>query len=159
MDEFNRLLSSPIRFKIYLLTRIPSAFFSRLRITAADENHCAVTVPFTWFTKNPFRSTYFACLGMAAEMSTGVLAMGAIYKKNPPISMLVTGMEASFHKKATGLTTFVCVDGAAIKDAISRSASTGEAQLVRVRSVGTNPAGEIIAEFYITWSFKVRERK
>jgi len=159
MDEFVRILRSPVRFRLYLLTRIPSAFFSGIRIAAADETSCAVTVPFKWFTRNPFRSTYFACLGMAAEMSTGILAMAAIYKRNPPVSMLVVNMEASFHKKAISLTTFVCVDGPAIKDAIARSASTGEAQIVRARSVGTNPAGEIIAEFYITWSFKVRERK
>jgi hypothetical protein len=156
---FLRLLRSPIRFRLYLLTSIPSALFSGIRITAADDTSCAVTVPFKWFTRNPFRSTYFACLSMAAEMSTGVLAMAAIYKRNPPVSMLVVNMEANFHKKATGLTTFICVDGPAIRDAISRSASTGEAQIVRARSAGANPAGEIIAEFYITWSFKVRERK
>ncbi|HTI94618.1 MAG TPA: DUF4442 domain-containing protein [Puia sp.] len=159
MDEFVRLLRSPIRFRLYLLMRIPSAFFSGIRVAIADETSCAVTVPFKWFTRNPFRSTYFACLGMAAEMSTGVLAMAAIYKRNPPVSMLVINMEASFHKKAVSRTTFVCVDGPAIKDAIARASSTGEAQIVRIRSVGTNPAGEIIAEFYITWSFKVRERK
>jgi hypothetical protein len=159
MDEFVRILRSPIRFRLYLLTRIPSAFFSGIRVAAADETSCAVTVPFKWFSRNPFRSTYFACLGMAAEMSTGVLAMAAIYKRDPPVSMLVVNMEASFHKKAIGLTTFVCADGPAIKDAITRSASTGEAQIIRARSVGTNPAGEIIAEFYITWSFKVRDRK
>ena len=159
MDEFVRILRSPVRFRLYLLTRIPSAFFSGIGIAAADERSCAVTVPFKWFTRNPFRSTYFACLGMAAEMSTGILAMAAIYKRNPPVSMLVVNMEASFYKKAIGLTTFVCADGHTIKDAIARSASTGEAQIIRVLSVGTNPAGEIIAEFYITWSFKVRERK
>lgn len=159
MDEFVRLLRSPTRFRLYLLTRIPSAFLSGIRISAADETSCVVTVPFKWFTRNPFRSTYFACLGMAAEMSTGVLAMAAIYKKNPPVSMLVVNIEANFLKKATSLTIFTCVDGPAIRDAIARSASTGEAQIARARSVGTNPGGEIIAEFYITWSFKVKERK
>src|ERR1700754_4541905 len=127
MDEFVRLLRSPVRFRLYLLTRIPSAFFSGIRIAAAKETSCTVTVPFKWFTRNPFRSTYFACLGMAGEMSTGVLAMAAIYKKDPPVSMLVVSMEARFHKKATGLTTFICIDGPSIKEAIARSASTGEA--------------------------------
>src|SRR5882757_2812559 len=102
MDEFVRLLRSPIRFRLYLLTRIPSAFFSGIRVAAADETSCAVTVPFKWFTRNPFRSTYFACLGMAAEMSTGVLAMAAIYKRNPKISMLVVHAESAYFKKATG---------------------------------------------------------
>ena len=159
MDEFTRLLRSPMRFKLYLLARIPSAFFSGLRISTADENHCAVTVPFKWFTKNPFRSTYFACLGMAAEMSTGILAMASIYKRTPGVSMLVVSMEANYFKKAVGLTRFTCKDGEAIRQTIEKAIATGEAQTIRAASSGANPAGEIIAEFYITWSFKVRERK
>ncbi len=75
---FLRLLGSPIRFRLYLLTRIPSAFFSGLRVEKATAESCTVTVPFKWFTKNPFRSTYFACLSMAAEMSTVILAMTGV---------------------------------------------------------------------------------
>jgi hypothetical protein len=44
----------------------------------------------------------FACLAMAAEMSTGVLAMAHVYKRKPAISMLVVKMEAEYFKKATG---------------------------------------------------------
>ena len=156
---FLRLLRNPVRFRLYLLTRLPSAFFSGLRIARADEVSCAVNVPYKWFTRNPFRSTYFACLSMAAEMSTGIPAMAAIYGRNPPVSMLVVGIEGNFQKKATGRTTFVCADGAAIQDAVDRCIATGEAQVVRARSTGTGPGGEIIAEFYLTWSFKVKARK
>jgi len=156
--EFVRLLRSPIRFRLYLLTRLPSAFFSGLRIAAADDSSCTVTIPFKWFTRNPFRSTYFACLSMAAEMSTGILAMAAVYKKNPPVSMLVVSLEGNFHKKATGLTAFRCEDGVSIRDIIEKAVSTGEAQIIKARSVGTNAAGETIAEFFITWSFRTRSK-
>jgi hypothetical protein len=158
MDEFTKLLRSPIRFRLYLLARIPSAFFSGIRITGADARSCSVTIPYKWFTRNPFRSTYFACLSMAAEMSTGVLAMAAIYKKDPPVSMLVVGMESSFHKKATGRTTFTCTDGPAIKQAIENAITTGAAQTIKARSAGTNADGGLVAEFFITWSFKLRSK-
>ena len=36
---------------------------------------------------------------MAAEMSTGILCMGNIYKRNPAVSMLVLNKEAYFIKK------------------------------------------------------------
>ncbi|HEY6899480.1 MAG TPA: DUF4442 domain-containing protein, partial [Puia sp.] len=121
MDEFFQLTRSPLRFRLYLLTRIPSAFFSGLRIVQADPNTCIIKIPFKYFTRNPFRSTYFACLAMAAEMSTGILAMSAIYKRKPPVSMLVTGMEAAFHKKATGPTFFRCEAGSKIREAIERA--------------------------------------
>jgi hypothetical protein len=153
---FLRLLRNPVSFRLYLLSRLPSAFFAGLRIDEADEVGCSVSVPFKWFTRNPFRSTYFACLSMAAEMSTGILAMAAVYGRKPAVSMLVVGISASFHKKATGRTVFVCVDGPAIKEAVAACVATGEARQVKARSVGTNSNGEIVAEFFITWSFKAK---
>jgi hypothetical protein len=154
-SPFIKTISSSLRFRAYLLMKLPSAFFAGLRIPKIDENQCTVTVPYKWFTKNPFRSTYFACLGMAAEMSTGVLAMAHVYQK--PVSMLVVGMEATFAKKATGITRFHCPDGLAIGQTISLAISTGEGQTVKVRSLGVNAAGESVAEFFITWSFKVKK--
>src|SRR5579871_5613195 len=106
---FQKLVQSHLRFRLYLFSHIPSAFFSGLRIQQIDDNQSVITLPYKWFTRNPFRSTYFACLAMAAEMSTGILAMAFIYKQKN-VSMLVTGMEAKFNKKATGLTRFSCED-------------------------------------------------
>ena len=158
MSSFFSLTSSPIKFRAYLLTKLPAAFFAGLKIKSADINQCIITVPYRWSTRNPFRSTYFACLGMAAEMSTGILAMANVYKSTPPVSMLVINMEANFTKKATGDTRFTCNDGPAIRDAVDRAKATGEAQTLKVHSVGTNEAGDIVAEFFITWSFKVKSK-
>src|ERR687898_257461 len=104
--KFLRLIDHPIKFRLFLLSKLPSAFFAGVRVLKADEEKCSVKVPYKWFSQNPFRSTYFACLSMAAEMSTGVLAMAHTYKSNPAVSMLVVGLEANYFKKATGLTTF-----------------------------------------------------
>jgi hypothetical protein len=154
--RFIRLMKHPIRFRLYLLTRLPSAFFSGLRICGMDETRCIISVPYTWFSKNPFRSTYFACLSMAAEMSTGALALAHLYRHDPPVSMLVIKTEAEYYKKAVGLTRFTCEDGQSLRQAIAQALTTGEGRLFRARSVGTNAAGETVAEFFITWSFKIR---
>ena len=156
--SFFRAIRHPLKSRLFLLTKLPSAFFSGVRVVEADADHCAVTVPYKWFTRNPFRSTYFACLSMAAEMSTGVLAMANVYKSQPPISMLVVHIEAIYTKKATGRTTFRCTDGPAIRDAIDKARLTGDPQTIRAHSPGTNAAGEPVAEFFITWSFKVKSR-
>ena len=155
---FIRLLNNPFKFRLYLFARIPSAFFSGLRVREIDEAHSIVSVPYKWFSQNPFRSTYFACLSMAAEMSTGALAMSHVYKRQPPISMLVVGMEANYFKKATGITRFLCSDGLAIKAAIEQAVATGDGQLIKARSVGTNTEGETVAEFFITWSFRAKRK-
>ena len=156
MANFIRIAANPFLFRLYLLTRLPSAFFAGLRITHLDASACTVTVPYKWFTRNPFRSTYFACLAMAAEMSTGALWMAQLYKRKPSVSMLVVHLEANYFKKATGRTHFQCSDGLLISDAIQKAIATGEGQTIRARSAGANPSGEPVAEFFITWSFKIR---
>ncbi|RYY49551.1 MAG: DUF4442 domain-containing protein [Chitinophagaceae bacterium] len=157
-EKFFDLIRNPVKFRLFLLSKLPSAFFSGVRVRYADEQKAVVTVPYKWFSTNPFRSTYFACLSMAAEMSTGVLAMAHTYDENPPVSMLVLKVEGSFSKKATGITTFTCEDGAVVKQVIREAASSGKGTSVTMRSVGVNAAGETVAEFAITWSFKVKSR-
>ncbi|MES1215098.1 MAG: DUF4442 domain-containing protein [Bacteroidota bacterium] len=157
--SFIRTLNHPLKFKLFLFFKLPSAFFAGVRIKKADEKHSVVTVPYKWFSQNPFRSTYFACLSMAAEMSTGSLAMAHLYKMQPSVSMLVVKVESEYFKKATGLTTFVCEEGGTMQKAIEETVATGEARIVRARSIGNNDKGELVAEFFITWSFKAKSTK
>ena len=155
-SQFLQIINHPIKFRLFLLSKLPSAFFCGIRVVDADEKKCVVKVPFKWFSQNPFKSTYFACLSMAAEMSTGVLALAHIYKRQPSVSMLVLKVEGNFIKKATGLTIFTCDDGLLIKQTIEDAISTNEGKTVTAKSYGINKENEIVAEFAITWSFKVK---
>lgn len=155
-NAFFALVTHPYKFKLYLLKSLPSAYFSGLKVVEANENECRVSVPYKWFTQNPFRSTYFACLSMAAELSTGVLAMANVYGRKPSVSLLITGMESRFYKKATGLTYFLCGDGGLIANAVDTAIRNGEGQEIKVFTRGTNSDGEVVAEFWFTWSFKAR---
>jgi uncharacterized protein DUF4442 len=152
-------LKHPLKTRMFLLKNLPNAFFSGVRIRDINEERCVVTVPYKWLTKNPFRSTYFACLSMAAEMSTGALCLVHLYKRNPPVSMLVVKVESEYFKKAIGRTTFTCDDGALIRGTIERAVSTGDAQTVKAKSVGKNDEGAVVAEFFVTWSFKVKRER
>jgi hypothetical protein len=155
---FTRLIKHPFQFRLFLLSKLPSAYFTGVRVRDIDEKKCVVTVPYKWFSRNPFRSTYFASLAMAAEMSTGALAMGHLYKRKPSVSMLLVKLEANYFKKAVNRTKFVCEDGELIQKAIEESIATGEPRTVRARSTGSNEQGEEVAEFFITWSFKARNK-
>jgi Domain of unknown function (DUF4442) len=154
---FFRLVKHPFKFRMFLLSKLPSAYFTGVRVKEADEKRCVTTVSYKWVSKNPFRSTYFASLAMAAEMSTGALGLAHSYKRKPSVSMLLVKLEAEYFKKAADKTTFICEDGELIQKAIEESAATGEAKTVRAKSTGTNKAGEVVAEFFITWSFKARK--
>jgi hypothetical protein len=154
--EFFRIIKSPPKFRLFMLRRLPAAFFSGLKIESIDEESCTVSIPYGWFTQNPFRSTYFACLSMAAEMSTGALALANVYKRMPAVSTLITAVESTYHKKAIGRTFFTCIDGVLIKEAIAASVQTNTSQTIKAYSKGVNAAGETIAEFWFTWSFKAK---
>ena len=158
MNAFMKMVRHPLKFRLFLLFNLPSAYFAGVRIKFISEEKCAVTVPYKWFSKNPFRSTYFAALAMAAEMSTGALTLSHIYKRNPSVSMLITDMSAEYYKKATAVTTFVCRDGIALRDAVEEAIAANGTNIITVKSTGTNEAGEMIAEFSFTWSFKVRNK-
>lgn len=153
---FIKILKHPFKFRLFLLSKLPAAYFAGVRVREVDEQRCVVTVPYKWLSQNPFRSTYFACLSMAAEMSTGALAMAHLYKINPPVSMLVVKVESAYFKKATGRTSFVCEHGRLFDQAIEETIATGEARTLTAKSVGKNIEGEVVAEFLITWSFKAK---
>jgi hypothetical protein len=157
--DFIRMMKHPLKFRMFLFTKLPAAWFAGVRVREVDEKRCVVTVPYKWLSQNPFRSTYFACLSMAAEMSTGTLAMTQLYKIDPPVSMLVVKVESEYFKKATGRTSFVCEDGELFQKAVEETIATGEARMVKAKSIGKNNDGEVVAEFYVTWSFKVKGKK
>jgi len=152
---FFALVKNPVKFRLFLLKNLPAAYFSGVRLSSVTEDEAVVFVPYKWFTRNPFRCTYFACLSMAAEMSTGILAMANTYQRSPGISMLVTGIEGKFYKKAAGLTRFICKEGDAIQQTVENVVAAGP-QSIKVLSSGYNAENELIAEFWITWSFKAR---
>jgi Domain of unknown function (DUF4442) len=158
-QSFFKLANHPFKFRMYLLFKLPAAFFSGVKVRELTEERCATSVPYKWLTQNPFRSTYFASLAMAAEMSTGVIALSNVHKRNPHVSMLITKMEANYFKKATGITVFTCEQGNEIMSLIDEAIKTGEGRRVVAKSTGKNKSGEIVAEFLFTWSFKSKTTK
>jgi len=153
-SKFQQLITNSFNYKIFMLTKLPMGFFSGLKIVELNEEKAAVSVRFKWLNQNPFQSIYFAVLSMAAELSTGVLAFGNIYQRNPSVSMLVTKVEGEFFKKAVGKITFTCYDGTIIANAIDTTLQTGEGVTVHCTSTGINEQGEIVAQFIFIWSFK-----
>lgn len=155
-DLFLSLFSNPLKYQLFLLKNLPAAFFAGLKTSKLTAQEATVSVKYKWFNKNPFNSLYFAILSMAAEMSTGVLVLGNIYKKQPSVSMLVLKTEGEFFKKATGKILFTCKDGMQVQQAVAYSLLTGEAQTVVCHSIGMNEENIEVAHFTFTWSIKAR---
>jgi hypothetical protein len=156
---FRKKIMNPVFFRVFLLKKLPLVYFTGIRISQLNEQSCTTTAKYSWLNQNPFRSMYFAVMQMAAELSTGVLCMGNTYQQQPAVSMLVVKTEGAYHKKATGKVNFTCEDGNMILETVEKTKSTGEGYPVRCYSVATNEDGEVIAEFWITWSLKIRSKR
>lgn len=155
-QEFFKMVNSPLLFNLYMLNKLPMGFIAGLKVKSCTADQCQITVPYRFINQNPFRSTYFAVLAMAAEMSTGMLGVIATNKSKPSVSMLVTKLEAEFVKKATGLTTFTCSQGKELTAKVEEAIYTGEGTTFEALSIGTSEKGEEEARFKVQWSFKAR---
>ncbi len=153
---FKKQITHPVKFRLFLFNNLPAAWFGGFRIEALSETQAEISIKYKWFNKNPFRSIYFAMLSAAAEVSTGVLCMGHIYKQKPAVSMLVVENKGKFFKKATGKIIFKCESGSDIIKAIETAKQTGEGVEVRCISKGRNENNEIVAEFEFVWSLKIK---
>lgn len=158
-EKLRSRMLSPFLMRGFFLAKLPLGLMAGLRVRELTAERCVATVPYGWRTTNPFRSTYFAAQSMAAELSTGALAMLAVELAPQPVAMLIVGLEATFEKKATALTAFTCEDGARIFAAVEETLRTGEPATVRAETVGRMPDGTVVARFAFTWSFKRRGAK
>tara|TARA_S200000501_G_scaffold9747_1_gene8753 strand:- start:400 stop:888 length:489 start_codon:yes stop_codon:yes gene_type:complete len=143
-------------FKIGSILKLPLAFLTGLRILNFDSRESLVRVNYNYLNKNPFKSTYFAVLSMAAELSTGLYALLHTTGLKPSCAFILIGMKANFIKKASGVAIFSCNDGEKIKTAVNKCAKENIPIKVNVKSRGNNEKGELIAEFEFIWSFKQR---
>ncbi len=156
MDQQSLLkkLNGRFWFRLYLLNALPAAFFSGLNIESVTTDKAVAVIKYSWFSKNPFRSIYFACLSMAGEMASGILALVHTQSVDPKVSMLVLGSKAAFHKKAVGKIRFICEEGEVIRAAVQKAIETKEGVTCDAVSKGYDESGNCVAEFTITWTFK-----
>jgi len=159
VKKLRRQMLSKTSMRGFMASKLPLALWAGLKVTHLDATSCKTTVRYGWRTTNPFKSTYFAALAMAAEMSTGALGLSLVKAAPEPVSILITGMSAEFVKKAKDLTTFTCLDGAALQDAVVDALQTGEGTTCVSTATGTHDAGAVVPRVTSTWSFKKKPSK
>lgn len=150
---------TPLKLNAFTFFKLPSAFWSGVRVQSISAQTCQVRVKYGWFNQNPFKSMYFAVQAMAAEFTTGVLVMFHIKESGKNISMLVAQNKAVFTKKATGKIIFSCNQGILISDVIKKAIETDEGQTIWLTSIGVNEKGEQVSEMQFEWTIKTRAEK
>ena len=148
--------TSARKINLFLAFKLPSAYFTGVRLKTIDQKQCTTSVKHRWINQNPFKSMFWAVQGMAAELATGALVMDEIQQQDKRISMLVANNKATFSKKARGRINFICEDGLAIRAAIQKAVETGEGQTCWMHSVGKDANGDVVSEFDFEWTVKVK---
>lgn len=143
-------------FNRKMFFQVPLNLIAGIRIKQLNEESCEVTVRYNWITKNPFKSIFWAVLGMAAEMSCGALVLMYTHRLIPSVSVLVGNCTGEFVRKGTDLTTFVCKDGNRVAGTIKKAIEAGEPQEVLCRATGYSKSGEEVAHFTFNWKIKAR---
>ena len=152
------MMPTPSKINLYTLFKLPSVYFTGVRVKALSETSCVTTVKHRWINQNPFNSLFWAVQGMAAELSTGAMVIGAIEGSGKSISMLVANNKANFSKKAKGRINFTCNDGHLIKNAITTTIATGEGQTFWMTSTGTDQKGDVVSIFEFEWTVRIRAK-
>lgn len=159
IKDYQKRVSNPFLFKLGLIKDLPLASFTGVKLKALTEEKCELAVKYKFLNKNPFKTTYWAVLGMSAEMASGLLLLMYTHKLQPSVSTFVIGCEAKFVKRALGKTTFVCKQGNEIAEKIVETAHSFEPKEIRCITNAYDENGDLVAEFIFTWGIKARKPK
>lgn len=148
---------SLFKINLFVAAKIPLAFIAGIRVFSISPRQTGVSLKHRWINQNPFKSVYWAVQGMASELATGILLMQQINASGKNISMLVTGQEGQFFKKAKGTIVFTCTDAIDIAQIIQRAVETGEGQVFELTSKGKDAQGDEVSSFTYKWSIKLKK--
>ena len=150
--------SNNFKFRMLLMRILPMGFLSGMRIKSLTRERCEVGLRYKWLIKNPFRSTFWAVMGMAGEMTSGALLMLYTYGQKPSIATILVSQSSKFYKKGVGKMTYVCESGEEMRKTVERAYKSGAGEVIDCPVQAYDEAGELIAEFVFTWSMKVRKK-
>jgi len=158
-NKFEVLANNRFKMRLFMMLKLPLAFVAKLRIDQMNMHQASVSLPYNFLNKNPFRSIYFAALSMAAELSTGILAMAHVEQSPVPVSMLVFNMQAEFVKKSRTRIVFSCTQGDLLAQTIAESIAENTGKTCEVTTEGVDNEGDVVARFWFTWTFKPKTKK
>lgn len=142
--------------RAFFAGKLPLGGLSGMRVVSLDGDKCTSVIKLSWMTRNPFGTTYFAALAMAAELCNGAMTLMYVDGAKPGVATFPVAMTSSFDKAAKGRTYFTCESGPEFRAAIAETQKTGEPVSVEALTIGRNEAGEEVCRFVFTWSFKRR---
>ena len=148
---------TPSRLNTFTFFKLPSVWWSGVRVTKIEDSFCEAKVVHRWINQNPFGSMFWAVQGMAAELTTGVLIMQTIRQYGLKVSMLVLNNRANFSKKGRGKIFFSCNAKQKIKIALKQLIKTQKPQTFWLTSEGIDQNGNVVSIFEFEWTLLLKD--
>lgn len=158
-NSTRKKMLNPWIFRFFAFFKVPAGWMAGMKIVQLDAAKCTTTIPFKFFNKNPFKSTYFAVQSMAAELSTASLVLINLEGLSPSVAYIITDVEMNFSKKATGKVWYTCENGEQVQQAVEACIQTKESSVVKLKTIGKMKDGTVVSTFHFTWSMKQRTDK
>lgn len=137
--------------RLWMLRSLPMALPVGLAIESIDERHCRVRLPYRPWLRNPFRSLFWAVMGMAAELCSGALVYA--YASGTGCKFILAGMSGRFHRKVTGKSYYICEAGDVIRQHLQTLTPLADTT-IDLPVVVRDTSGEIVADFVFTWQLR-----
>ena len=148
-------LKNPIKLRLWMLSHLPMGLMSGMKVSSLDAEGCKVELKDRFWLHNPFRSVFWAVMGMAAELSTGALLTA--WCSGNKIKYILTGMEGNFFKKVRGKSFYFCGAGREILNILATLDKPGDTATVTLPVIAEDRDGQKVAEFKFTWTLKKPE--
>lgn len=141
--------------RLWMARRLPMGLLSGMVIESLNENGCTVVLKDRPWIRNPFGSVFWAVMGMAAEMSTGVIIYA--YLSGTNTKYILIGVECTFLKKLRGKSFYFCPSGKDVLRNLQTLENPGDTCTVQLPVTAHDQAGQTVAEFKFNWQFKKTE--
>lgn len=149
---------------MFSMRKIPMLLYLTPKVPFLDGDHCQITIPYGYRSKNHLNSLYFGAFCVGADLCVGLLAMHHIRKakKSHPeviLNFLFKDFHAMFTKRAEASTHFVCKDGAKIMECVNNAISHGkrEEYEASVQAFVGDTLQMPVGEFRLTLSVKQKK--
>lgn len=140
------------KFRLWMVKNLPMGLLSGMYIQSLDEQACVVVLKERWWIRNPFGSVFWAVMGMAAELSSGVLVFAHARGRN--VKFILVGVEGEFFKKVKGKSYYFCQTGSDVLRSIEQIVNPNDTSVVILPVTARDEAGQLLAEFKFRWQLR-----
>ena len=136
--------------------KIPIIGFVKPKLILLNDDESQVRIKIRRRTKNHLNSMYFGALAVGADVAAGLHAFYFAESMGYKVSFAFKSFSGEFIKRAESDIIFKINQGKLVRDAIERSAQTGERMNQEIDVTATNVNFQELATFKMVVSVKVK---